>query len=63
MRAGKSEKIKKFTGLMATIFKMAENWFFDHNSVSFKHFCVLFYDLSLYFSQTYTGEMILSDSR
>jgi hypothetical protein len=29
---------------MATIFKMAENWFFDHNSVNFEHFCVLFYD-------------------
>jgi hypothetical protein len=27
---------------MAVIFKMGENWFFDHNSVSFELFCVLF---------------------
>jgi hypothetical protein len=31
---------------MAVIFKMAENWIFDNNSVSFEHFCVLFFDLS-----------------
>jgi hypothetical protein len=31
---------------IAMIFKMEENWFFDHNSVSFEHFCVLFFDLS-----------------
>jgi hypothetical protein len=38
---------------MAAIFKKAENWFFDHNSVSFEHFCVLFFDLSLYFSRIF----------
>jgi hypothetical protein len=42
---------------MAVIFKMAENWFFGHNSVSSEHFGVLFFVLSLYFSRrTYFTE-------
>jgi hypothetical protein len=56
MRAYKFQKIGKFFAQvfkMAVIFKMAENWFFDHNSVSFEPFCVLFYSLSLFFSRAY----------
>jgi hypothetical protein len=57
--ASKFDKIEKFFSQifnMAAIFKMAENWFIDHNSVSFEHFCVLSFDLSLYFSRTYIIE-------
>jgi hypothetical protein len=56
IRASKFEKIGKcFSQVfkMAVIVKMAENWFFDHDSVSFIHICILFYDLSLYFSRIY----------
>jgi hypothetical protein len=49
---------------MAAIFKMAENWFFDHNSVSCEYYCGLFSDLRLHFNWTYfIEEKFLSDSR
>jgi hypothetical protein len=38
------------------LLKWLKNWFFDHNSVNFKHFCVLFFDLSLYLSRAYFTE-------
>jgi hypothetical protein len=36
-------KIKKF---FPQVFKMAENWYFDQNTMSFELICGLFYDLS-----------------
>jgi hypothetical protein len=39
---------------MTLIFKMAENWLFVHNSVSFEHFCVLFLCNFLRFRTFYT---------
>jgi hypothetical protein len=44
--------------------KRMKNWFFDHNSVSFEHFRVLFFDLSLYFSPNiFHWSKVLSDFR
>jgi hypothetical protein len=33
--------------------KWLKNWFFDHNSLSFDFFYVLFFVLDLYFNQVY----------
>jgi hypothetical protein len=46
--------------------KWVEIWFFDHNSVSFELYCVLFFVLGLYFDRTYYifhRRIFLADSR
>jgi hypothetical protein len=49
---------------MAAIFKIAYKWFFDHNSVSFVNFCVLFFVLDLHLIEYISSnKKILSDLR